>query len=78
MSRNLGFCAIYLCHGDKIMLLEKDKSVVYSMCQTGMSLETLKMSFPQFDYEDIKAVYEDYKADSDFEPEDITISCNCS
>lgn len=60
------------------MLLEKDKSVVYSMCQTGMSLDTLKMSFPQFDYEDIKAVYEGYKADSDFEPEDITISCNCS
>ena len=60
------------------MLSEKDKSVVYSMCQTGMALETLKISFPQFDFEDIKSVYEEYQKDSRMEPEEITISCNCS
>lgn len=60
------------------MLSEKDKSVIYSMCQTGMSLDTLNKSFPQFDFEDIKAVYENYKKDSGFEPEEIKISCNCS
>ena len=42
------------------MLSEKDKSVVYSMCQTGMSLETLKMSFPSFDQKDIEEVYIEY------------------
>lgn len=48
------------------------------MCQTGMALETLKISFPQFDFEDIKSVYEEYKKDSVIEAEEITISCNCS
>lgn len=60
------------------MLSERDKSVIYSMCQTGMSLDVLRISFPQFDYEDIKAVYEDYKRDNSYEPEEITISYNCS
>lgn len=60
------------------MLSERDKSVVYSMCQTGMALKTLKISFPQFDFEDIKSVYEEYKKDSVIEAEEITISCNCS
>ena len=60
------------------MLSERDKSVVYSMCQTGMALETLKISFPQFDFEDIKSVYEEYKKNSVIEAEEITISCNCS
>lgn len=60
------------------MLSERDKSVIYSMCQTGMNLDTLKKSFPQFDFNDIKAVYEDYKKNNSQEPEEITISCNCS
>lgn len=60
------------------MLSERDKSVVYSMCQTGMSFETLKLSFPKFDIEDLKAVYEEHKRDDNTEPEEITISCNCS
>lgn len=60
------------------MLSERDKSVVYTMCQTGMSLETLKISFPKFDFEDIKSVYEEYKQNNNEEAEEITISCNCS
>ena len=60
------------------MLSERDKSVIYSMCQTGMALDVLKISFPQFDFEDIKSVYEEYKKNSVIEAEEITISCNCS
>lgn len=60
------------------MLSERDRLVIYSMCQTGMALDVLKINFPQFDFEDIKAVYEDYKKDNSYEPEEIRISCNCS
>ena len=60
------------------MLSERDRSVIYSMCQTGMALDVLKISFPQFDFEDIKSVYEEYQKDSRVEPEEIAISCNCS
>lgn len=60
------------------MISERDKSVVYSMYQTGMALETLKISFLQFNFEDIKSVYEECKRDSGVAPERITISCNCS
>lgn len=60
------------------MLLERDKSVIYSMCQTGMALETLKRSFPQFNSLYIEAVYEEYKNSGMDESEGISISCNCS
>lgn len=60
------------------MLSEKNRAVVYSMCQTGMALETLRISFPQFDFEDVKKVYEECKAEDRVEAEEITISCNCS
>lgn len=60
------------------MLSEKDKSVVYSMCQVGMSLETLKVSFPQFDFNDIKDVFAKYQNERIEDFDSIPISCNCS
>ena len=60
------------------MLSDKDRAVVYSMCRTGMELSVLKMSFPQFDFEDIKKIYEEYKSEGQSDAEEITISCNCS
>ena len=61
------------------MLSERDRAVVAEMCRTGMKLETLKRSFPQFAIEEVEAVYwevNDRKIDID--TEEIKISCNCS
>ena len=61
------------------MISERDKSVVYSMCMAGMSIDTLIKSFPQFNVEDIKQVYSDYLKDQGKDvPEEISISINCS
>ncbi len=61
------------------MLSEKDKAVVASMVRTGMSLDTLKRSFPQFDKADVESVYmEEKKMNADELAEEIKISCNCS
>ena len=60
------------------MLLEKDRAVIADMCRTGMSLEVLKKSFPQFTGEDIEAVYNEQNSRSTDDFEEITISCNCS
>ena len=61
------------------MLSEKDKAVVASMVRTGMSLDTLKRSFPQFDKTDVESVYaEEKKMSADELAEEMKISCNCS
>lgn len=61
------------------MLSEKDRSVVASMVRTGMSLDVLKKSFPQFEATDIESIYkEENNVNVDDLTEDITISCNCS
>lgn len=60
------------------MLSEKDRAVVYSMCRTGMSIDTLKLSFPQFNNEDIESIYDEYNNEATVISEDINISCNCS
>lgn len=61
------------------MLSEKDKAVVASMVRTGMSLDTLKRSFPQFDACDVESIYVEEKKMSAGElAEEIKISCNCS
>ena len=61
------------------MLSEKDRSVVYEMCRAGMSLETLKASFPKFEKADLEEIYNAFLADNAGESDDeITISCNCS
>lgn len=62
------------------MLSEKDRSVVDSYARCGMSLETLYISFPGFDKEDIKAVYDAYKNEKADSDDSFTggISINCS
>lgn len=61
------------------MLSMKDEAVVASMVRTGMSLDTLKRSFPQFDAADVEKVYmEEKRMTSDELAEEIKISCNCS
>jgi len=60
------------------MLSDRDKAVVYSMCQAGMTLNSLVKSFPQFDSIDIETVYNEYKNTETVESEGISISCNCS
>ena len=61
------------------MISEKDKAVIASMARTGMSLDTLKISFPQFDAKDIEKIYADeQKMTADEPSEEIKISCNCS
>ena len=63
------------------MLSEKDKAVVASMARTGMSLEVLKISFPQFDATDVEEVYKEEQRMAALEDDDagsINISCNCS
>lgn len=61
------------------MLSMKDEAVVASMVRTGMSLDTLKRSFPQFDGADVEKVYmEEKRMTSDELAEEIKISCNCS
>lgn len=60
------------------MLSEKDKSIVSEMCRTGMSLDVLKKSFPQFSSEDVEAVFVEQSGNQGYEDIDITISLNCS
>lgn len=61
------------------MISEKDKAVVASMVRTGMSLDTLKRSFPKFDEKDIESIYAEEKDMTTADlASDITISCNCS
>jgi len=61
------------------MLCEKDKAVVASMVRTGMSLDVLKKSFPQFSSEDVEKIFnEENGISEEVSVEDITISCNCS
>lgn len=60
------------------MLSERDRAAIINMCQTGMSLDTLILSFPQFKADDIKAIYNEYINDTPIETSSITISCNCS
>lgn len=61
------------------MLSEKDKAVVCNFIRTGMSLETLKLSFKQFSAEDIEKLC---KSECGAKYEEIesmgNISCNCS
>lgn len=61
------------------MLSERDRAVVAEMCRTGMVLEVLKKSFPQFDAGDIEMIYWENHAMDKMEMEaEINISCNCS
>lgn len=61
------------------MISEKDKAVVASMVRTGMNLDTLKRSFPQFDASDIEKIYaEENRMSQEELAEEIKISCNCS
>ena len=60
------------------MLSEKDKSVVAEMCRTGMSLEVLTLSFPQFDASDIETIFYELQSEEDNSDNEIRISCNCS
>ena len=62
------------------MISEKDKSVIDSYARCGMSLETLYISFPKFDKEDVKAVYDAYKSEKAADDDGYKggISINCS
>ncbi len=61
------------------MLSDKDRAVVASMVRTGMSLETLKLSFPGFETVDLVNVYEEeHSRISEETVDEIEISCNCS
>ena len=61
------------------MISDKDRAVVASMARMGMNLDTLKKSFPKFDANDIKKIYNDEVASLSNETfEEINISCNCS
>lgn len=61
------------------MLSEKDRAVVCNFIRTGMSLETLKLSFKQFPAEDIEELYNSESGAKYDEMEGIgNISCNCS
>lgn len=72
-------CDYIYQEGMKKMLSMKDEAVVASMVRTGMSLDTLKRSFPQFDAADVEKVYmEEKRMTSDELAEEIKISCNCS
>lgn len=59
------------------MLSEKDRAVICSMIRTGMSLDTLKACFPQFDAGDVETLYREEKK-MDYAVEKVTISRNCS
>jgi len=60
------------------VLSERDRAVVAEMCRTGMSLDVLKRSFPQFDSSAIEVVYHEQNRDKSDDAFDIGISCNCS
>lgn len=60
------------------MLLERDRAVVAEMCRTGMALDVLKKSFPQFDPVDVETIYHEQNNEQSEVSFDIKISCNCS
>lgn len=61
------------------MLSDRDRAVVIEMCRTGMNLDVLKRSFPQFPGEDIEKLYEETLQRAENKAnEEINISCNCS
>lgn len=60
------------------MLSERDKAVVAEMCRTGMALEVLKRSFPQFESSDIESIFNEQNREQSDDSFDIKISCNCS
>lgn len=60
------------------MLSERDRAVVFSMCRTGMSLDTLKRSFPQFSKVDVEAIYDEYSKEFYIEKPTVSLSMNCS
>ncbi len=44
-----------------------------------MSLDVLKLSFPQFDAADVESIYMEEKRMGSYDSdEDVKISCNCS
>jgi len=57
---------------------QRDIDVVESMCMAGMSLEALYKIFKQFDNDDIKSIYDNYKkTHEDYVEENISIKTNC-
>lgn len=60
------------------MLSDRDKAVVAEMCRTGMALEVLKQSFPQFDSSEVEEVYFELSKEQIKSSFEIEISCNCS
>lgn len=50
---------------------DRDKAVVTAYCTTGMSLDTLIMSFPQFSKKDIESVYTEYRRMKSFDEDDL-------
>ena len=61
------------------MISEKDKSVIDAYARTGMELDTLIASFPQFDRADVEAIYHNvHDTKSDTSDYDGKISINCS
>lgn len=60
------------------MLSERDKAVVAQMCRTGMALDVLIESFPQFDKSDVEAVFNEEKESESDDFGELRISINCS
>ena len=61
------------------MISERNRAVVRNFIRTGMSLETLKLSFKQFPAEDIEKLYNSESGAKYDEIEGVgNISCNCS
>jgi hypothetical protein len=59
------------------MIKDQDRRAIEAMCSCGMDLDTLCMSFPDFDSRDIKEIYDNFEGV--FEKEvDIKIGVNCS
>ena len=59
------------------MISERDKSVVITYVRTGMSLETLIRSFPQFDADEITKLYQEER-EIDGAVTNTGLSINCS
>lgn len=60
------------------MLSEKDRAVIGSYVGTGMNLEVLLKSFPQFQSADVKSVYEEYTRPVINYTDSAQVSMNCS
>ena len=63
---------------DFLVLSERDRAVVAEMCRTGMTLDVLKRSFPQFDPVDVETIYHELNNDQAEDSFNVKISCNCS